>query len=525
MLLAGRRPSALLLVGSILVLAACDFQGPWSYYPEEREIYRGIYTYGFVEEGSSPHVCFSKLYALTEAAAENFAFYDSAYVTVTGKFEDDDGEQQLFPNDSKFGKTENCFGRYGLKALEGESYELKAFFKWDSAGHTVKSNFRATATIPSHFGIKGVNVPLPQKKYEWHDYDADEVLKVNYLEFPYDMDAYKFAMDYDSTVGGVLAIMEYHPENGGESMKNMVNFMLKGLTEPDSMGYTRISMHNGFETMSVQGYSTNEVIAGISGLDTLMTTNMALPIGSVVMHFYATDKSYADYRNFMLQSFSDPRIVAKTNVENGMGVFSGMTHAELKMEVNTEEMVPYDHIKLVNCETMSDNPDSTWNSKGCREYSEEFCIHEIRCYEGCGVTYEVNQERSVCYTKGVKLAMSLDTNKWSIFLPDTLSEKKKDAAYADGLKQYCVESNFESNGLADCAELYDHCQVQPKKNYCKKYLWQWCADRNWDIVTYPQCGTAMVSRYVIEKQKSSILDREVRQWCKENPKDKQCERI
>ena len=35
-----------LVVG--LLLAACDFHGPWEYYPEDREVYTGIYTYGYI---------------------------------------------------------------------------------------------------------------------------------------------------------------------------------------------------------------------------------------------------------------------------------------------------------------------------------------------------------------------------------------------------------------------------------------------------------------------------------------------
>ena len=50
-----------------LVLAACsDFHGPWDYYPEERDVYTGIYTYGYVMDGSTPYVCFSKVYELDE---------------------------------------------------------------------------------------------------------------------------------------------------------------------------------------------------------------------------------------------------------------------------------------------------------------------------------------------------------------------------------------------------------------------------------------------------------------------------
>ena len=107
----------------------------------------------------------------------------------------------------------------------------------------------------------------------------------------------------------------------------------------------------------------------------------------------------------------------------------------------------------------------------------------------------------------------LDTTKWSIFLPDTINEKDKNNAYGDGLKRYCVASNFESNHIADCTEMYEQCIESPEKNNCKEYLWMWCADRDWDTREYPQCNSALVSRYYIEKPKSNILKREVETIC------------
>ncbi|MCQ2091216.1 MAG: hypothetical protein MJY85_00905 [Fibrobacter sp.] len=506
-----------LLMFCVALLVSCDFQGPWSYFPEERELFRGIYTYGWIESGGAPRICFSKLYALTEASAENFAFYDSAYVTVSGKFENE-GETKLVLTPTK---DPNCFeatsNAYGIK---GESYEMEAFFKWDSAGSVVSTTYSAVATIPQNFGLKGINVPLPMKQYKWVDFTGD-TLKAKFLEFPFDMDAYKFAMDYDSTVGGVMLTMIYDSYNGGESMKTTVNYMLQALTEKDSMGYTGVSLHNGFERQNNMGFTANEVIAGIHSLDTIMMTNMTFPIAKTTLRFYATDKAYTEYRNYVIGSFDDPRIVPRSNIENGMGVFSGMTRVELHIDMTSDSLVPYEHIRKVDCANMSDDPDSTWNSKSCRAFGESLCVDTLENDDG-GLEYAVDQDHGNCYPIAVKLAMSLDTTKWSIFLPDTISEKKKSEAYADGLKRYCIASNFKSNSIADCGKIHNDCQVTPEKNYCKKYLWQWCSDRDWNIGDYPQCGTGLVSRYYIEKQKSSILERVVNIWCEEHPEDAQC---
>ena len=69
-----------------IFLISC-LQGPWEYYPEEKEAYRGIYTIGQIVAGSAPEICFTPLLALDEALASDFAFYDSAYVEVSGTFE------------------------------------------------------------------------------------------------------------------------------------------------------------------------------------------------------------------------------------------------------------------------------------------------------------------------------------------------------------------------------------------------------------------------------------------------------
>ncbi len=53
----------------------------------------------------------------------------------------------------------------------------------------------------------------------------------------------------------------------------------------------------------------------------------------------------------------------------------------------------------------------------------------------------------------------------------------------------------------------------PEQNYCKEYLWLWCADRGWDLDEYEQCKSALVSRYYLQELKSSVLKREVENVC------------
>ena len=516
------RLSSLISFASLVLfplLAACDFQGPWSYYPEETEVYQGIYTFGYIVNGESPYVCFSKVYGLTESSAENFAFYDSAYVTVSGKFAAGESEERLYPSDSP-----NCFKAADhSEGVPGESYTLKARFDWDSAGHKVTTEMKAVAKIPTKIHAKGVVPPTPKGngKFTKNDY---QYLSFNFLEYPYDVSTYKIPMEYDESVRGIQMTMVYDNVEGGESMNTTMMHMLSAFTDPDTAGYMGFSTKRPGENTATMGFTTRMMFGGTNTLDTMEYPGMTAPIGRSTIYFYATDQAYVDYQNTVLDAIEDSRVVPKSNVENGMGVFGGMLIDSLKLEIHAEDYITYDYMKAANCENyQEDDEDKPWDTKYCRLYQDRYCVDTTNCNDGDCVDFEV-REHPACYPSLVKLAMTLDTNRWSFFLPDTLPKEKKDEAYADGLKRYCVASNFKSNKIADCKKMHEDCQVNLEKTNCKEYLWTWCADRSWDIHEYPQCGTALVSRYYLEEQNSPILRREVDAWCKKHPEDVQCKR-
>lgn len=511
---------------AVLLLVACsDFHGPWEYTPEEREIYTGIYTYGYVVENRNAEICFSKVYELDETAAEDFAFYDSAYVTLQGRF----SRPFLGEVDTTivlYG--ENCFTHSGYEGIAGESYTMNAYFEWDSSGHRAKSRYKAVATIPNGVMIKGMNVPMRDGSYEWvdnenyvigHGYGRSASFTVNFLEFPMDMEFYKCALEFDNTVGGVLSVLNYGMENG-ESVKTTFNQMFKGMTDADSSGYRGISMHDPLETQQNYGYTLNRWIAGFNNLDTLYLMNMMLPLGEVSVDLYATDRAYVDYVEKVKESVSDSRVVPESNIENGMGVFTGIAVSHVYLNVKGEG-VNFSHVADYNC----DNLEKSWDSRGCRLFQDVACAgwSNLHGYEDLisanAHAYEqyrdtvYNKDLKKCYASNVKAAMMLDTASWSIFLPDSMDEKEKSNAYADGLKRYCAASGFESNHIADCSELEKECLEDPEKNNCKEYLWNWCADRGWP--EYDQCKSAIVSRYYLMNQKSSILHREVEEICSE----------
>lgn len=534
-----------------LFFAACDFEGPWSYYPEETEIYTGIYTYGYIVEGEAPYVCFSKVYELREAAAENFAFYDSAYVSVKGKFGVDDGEEEkelvLRPQNGK----PNCFAPDFIgedKGISGETYSMKAVFKWDSAGHMRKTEYRADATIPTGFGLKGVNVPQKDGSYKWRDVDLDDYgvsdgdkrFQVDFLEFPNDVNFFVFTTKYNESVAGAELFIEYDVKNGGESMKTTLNHMLKSLLEPDSVGYTGISVHDALESRTNGTFYENTSVRGINNLDSIFLPNLSFALGDVNLHFFATDEGYRKYQNNVMAAFDDPRIVPVSNIENGLGVFSGMVHFVLPMHFSGKG-ISYSYIAVKNCITGTDG-DKGWDTKSCRLYQDVYCSGASEDFSGDeGELYRLNEtapayfphgdpkklENDFCYAPAIKAAMTLDSSKWTVFLPKDIPEDKKNRAYGDALKRYCVASNFKSNKIADCSEMEAQCLEDMGKNSCKTYLWEWCSDRNWNMEKFPQCKSGFVSRYYLENQKSSILKREVDNICNHGPVGetiKQCER-
>ena len=512
-----------------LLLAACgDFHGPWEYYPNEREIYTGIYTYGYVQAKGSTNICFSKVYELDETASPTFAFYDSARVTVKGRFDNQgntvDTTLALVPTSAR----PNCF-EGTLEGISGESYTMNAYFEWDSAGHSAKTTYTAEAKVPKPVKVKGVNMPQQDGSYKWSEYkgykDENDTtpMRVKYLEFPMDMEFFKVALDYDKSIGGVLILLTYNIDDD-EPLNTTLNNMFKGFAKKDSMGYRGISVHDPLENTVKGGYSENSTIAGIHMLDTLYGTGMMLPLGEFYMDFYSTDSAYIDYVDKVKASQEDSRIIPESNIENGMGVFTGIAKTRVNIFVEGDG-VALRHVAYRNCTDKSGDNSDGWDSKACRLYQDVFCagIEKWDDLQSANASAYRSYADSVphygmetCYASQVKAAMMLDTTSWSVFLPDTLNSEDKSEAYGDGLKRYCVANNFKSNKIADCSALQKECMESADKNDCKEYLWLWCADRNWQLDTYEQCRSALVSRYYIEEQKSPVLAREVELICKQD---------
>ena len=543
------------------ILVACDFQGPWSYYPEETEVYQGIYTFGYIVADESPYVCFSKVYELTESSAENFAFYDSAYVTVSGSFggavASEIGEGKSNSGDSVIvmaamdGKP-NCFvydrrclvmvdgvscARDAKVGIPGESYTLNARFAWDSAGHKVTTEMKAVAKIPTKIHAKGVIPPSARNDAEFVENDYRR-LSFEFLGFPYDVLTYKIPMEYDESVRGVQMTLEYDTADGGESMNTTMMNMLSAFTEPDSMGYAYFSTKRPEEKTASMGFETRMMFAGMNTLDTMEYPGMTMPIGKSVIRFYATDQAYSDYQNTVLDAIEDPRVVPKSNVENGMGVFAGMLKDSLLLEVTTDEFVPFGYMARENCFREGGMGDhKPFETKWCRLNKKDVCVATaggwsnlrltsvhpscVAAYVGLLIWYEPEVEQ---WQNEIDRLAKRDDEWWGDASRREKVVKQKDEINAEALLSYCMEYNFENNSVASCDALREQCQGSLEKTACKDSLWQWCSDRDWNIGKYRQCGTALVSRYYLEEMESPILKRIVDLWCEEHPEDKQCKR-
>ena len=266
------------------LLVSC-LQGPWEYYPEEREAYRGIYTIGQVVAGTAPEICFTPLLALDEAMASDFAFYDSAYVEVNGLYESL-GERTAVLN--PLPERPNCFtpsNEDSYRAVSGEAYTMNAVFVWDSLGDRITSRYSAEAKVPLTFSIEQFFAPLGKGEYlDIIDSFKVKTPVVSFLEYPDDVDNYKFVSDYDESVRGVLTTLRYDNENGGESPYTSMTKYVSDIFGSDS-GTLPIKLYSPFDTIARKTFTENMKIGGIKFLDTLTMLNASLPLGKMTIRF------------------------------------------------------------------------------------------------------------------------------------------------------------------------------------------------------------------------------------------------
>ncbi len=290
-----------------LLLLSC--QGPWSYYPEDPENYRGIWVNAYIISGRRVEdVCFDKMHALDEVRMPGFPFYESAEVRVKGVFSGKDTSLSLVPSSD----NPNCFiGPRHLTADIGQNYELDVSITWDSAGKRVLSNFHAETYIPKKFKI--------QRAYDLLGNQYQSGATVLFLPPPMDMKSNYFIPEYSDDVGGVRVTMIF--DEGIYWGQNTIDQMIEQFTgETDTAHFARFGDRRSVFT------ARNQQIAGSNkNIDSIPVMGMLLPaIGRVKLLFYATTSDYIKYLDTYVNGSDDSRIEAVYNIQGGAGIFAGM---------------------------------------------------------------------------------------------------------------------------------------------------------------------------------------------------------
>ncbi len=307
------------------LLISC--QGPWSYYPENPENYRGIWITAYIVSGRPvKNVCLEKMHNLNEVYMRGFAFYDHANIEVKGSFNGRDTLILLKPDTANFAHNPNCFvGDENLIAEANANYDMYASITWDSAGTKTTSEFRAKTHIPKKFKIKRA-YDLLGKRFNTKD-------TIMYLPPPMDMGSNYFIPEYSSEdIGGALVSMVYDTSGlyWGE------NFMDK-LAEQFNPETSDTVRHARFGDRRLLYTATNMQIANMNkDIDSIPIMGFTMPaIGNIKLLFYATTREYMDYRTTFLQGSNDSRAKPIYNIEGGAGIFAGMLVDTFEVSLKT----------------------------------------------------------------------------------------------------------------------------------------------------------------------------------------------
>jgi len=311
--------SKIALVILAVLLLSC--QGPWSYYPEDTENYRGIWISAYIIAGRPvENVCLEKIHDLKEVYMRGFAFYDSASIEIKGSFNGRDTSIFLVPDigGGYFPYNPNCFSGYkDLIPTAGENYSMYVSVIWDSAGQKVTSEFSAETHIPKKFKIK--------RAYDLFGKQIKERVAIEYSlpEEGKSFSSLYFIPEYSNDdIGGALVSMIY--KNPSYNFYWGENFMDEIVRQFDPGGDTVI--HAQFGDRQVLYTANNMQVANYNkDIDSIPILGLMLPAyGDVKLLFYATTREYMDYQNTFLQNYGDSRVKPIYNIKGGAGIFAGM---------------------------------------------------------------------------------------------------------------------------------------------------------------------------------------------------------
>jgi len=296
-----------------LLLLSC--QGPWDYYPENPENYRGIWISAYIVSNRPvKDVCLEKMHNLDEVYMRGFAFYESASVEIEGSF---NGEYtSIFLKPDVAAHRPNCFvGESYLMPEAGKKYKMRVSVTWDSAGIRTTSVFNAETHIPQKFKVI--------KAYDLYGKQFSREDTIEYLPPPMDMKSIYFIPEYSNEdIGGALVSMVYGNVDELYWGENSVD-QLMGQFDPEANDTAR---HAEFGDRQLLYTAENAQISSFKKeIDSIPIMGLRLPaIGNIKFLFYATTREYIDYRSTFLNGSDDPRIKPIYNIDGGAGIFAGM---------------------------------------------------------------------------------------------------------------------------------------------------------------------------------------------------------
>ena len=489
--------TALALALGAALLAGCS-QGPWEYYPEESEAYRGVYVTGTVIADRAPQVCLNRTYALDEDESDDFAFYDSASVRVSGLFAAGGARAEKSVELKPAKGSPNCFeAAEEALGVPGEAYGLSAVVRWDSAGRTVTSRYSATARIPEGFSLKEILAPVRDGEWDRVDLSSRPTVARKFLDYPDDMLPYKVVTRYGASAKGIYEIMRYDNVDGGEPLNTTMMNMIAKFTSKKRPP----RIYAAEDETARFGYNTKITIGNYNSLDTLTIVNMTLPAGKSVYYALAVDEGFELLENSVKASFEDPRIVPRSNVVGGSGGFSGMLADSIRFDISSDSVYSFARARVYLCE------DEDFDTKFCRSFLPEYCA-------------DSSYRPAVCDAEAV--AAGLEAGDAERFLRGGLTPEERDAALLRGTEKLCIRRGFPEDGGVDCSAARRACQEDEEENGCKEALWAYCADAGWRLDSLEACGTALVSRLRLKLLNSTVIRREADAWCAARPKDPQC---
>jgi hypothetical protein len=130
-----------------------------------------------------------------------------------------------------------------------------------------------------------------------------------------------------------------------------------------------------------------------------------------------------------------------------------------------------------------------------------------------------------CRQDAVQTCMEADLNGNDLLKQDcdsaaTSARQDPDAVRAATLR-FCVAQDFPES-VAECAPLKIQCQETPGSNECKRALWDYCLDNQWQQDPHPQCGLGLVSYCKDRPRLSETLCRHADDYCREHADETLC---